>query len=588
MVSPPADSDTATGHDDVEPPPVTGLTEPAVAAASSDARVARPRWFPSLAGLWVALVFVCLSMTPSLLPRPGPIQGVVAGITGAIGYGLGVLGAWLWREFAGGRAPRPVRRTSWQIFLFGGGALFVVFFVLGQHWQRQIRALIGIGPESLWSLVLMPVAGALVFALLVAIARAVRWVFRLLARWLSGWMGARAARATGWLTVVIVAVLLVNGVLFNGVIALADRSFALLDEGTSNEARQPTTALRSGGPGSLVAWQSLGFQGRNFVGRGPTVQQIGAFNGAPAQEPIRAYAGIASAPDDVEARARLAVADLTRAGGFSRKYIVVAGTTGTGWVDPGALASVEYETGGDIASVAIQYSYLPSWASVAVDQQRASEAGRALFDAVYEHWSSLPAVGRPKLLIFGESLGSFSIEAAFSGEADLRNRTSGGILAGPPSFNVLHREFTDQRDVGSPEIQPVYRDGRVVRFATDPSSGIEPTSAPWGDSRILYLQHPSDPVTWLSTSLIWSRPDWLVEPRGRDVTSSMTWLPIVTFWQVTMDMLEPVDVPPGHGHRYTQEYVGGWAAVLRPPGWTAAKSARLQGIVLGFEDEDQN
>ena len=148
------------------------------------------------------------------------------------------------------------------------------------------------------------------------------------------------------------------------------------------------------------------------------------------------------------------------------------GTTGTGWVDPGAINAFEYETGGNSAAVAIQYSYLPSWASFLVDQTRAREAGRALFDAVYQKWSALPAATRPKLFVFGLSLGSYAAESPFSGEGDLANRTDGALLAGSPSFNVLHREFTVGRDAGSPEVQPVYRDGRTVRFSNDPAKPI--------------------------------------------------------------------------------------------------------------------
>ena len=70
-------------------------------------------------GAWVAVVFACLSFTPSLVPRPGAFQGVVCGITAAIGYGLGVLGARIWREFAD-RPARPPRRRSWRVFLVVG------------------------------------------------------------------------------------------------------------------------------------------------------------------------------------------------------------------------------------------------------------------------------------------------------------------------------------------------------------------------------------------------------------------------------------------------------------------------------------
>jgi uncharacterized membrane protein len=113
---------------------------------------------------------------------------------------------------------------------------------------------------------------------------------------------------------------------------------------------------------------------------GPSAAEIEDWSGSEATEPIRAYAGTVSATD-VEERAKLAVRDLERAGGFDRTNLLVATTTGSGWLDPGAIDSFEYLTGGDSAVVAMQYSYLPSWISYLVDQE-AREAGRELFDAV--------------------------------------------------------------------------------------------------------------------------------------------------------------------------------------------------------------
>ena len=129
---------------------------------------------------------------------------------------------------------------------------------------------------------------------------------------------------------------------------------------------------------------------------------------------------------------------------------MVATTTGTGWVEPSASSSFEYLNDGDSAIVAMQYSHLPSWMSYLVDHTAARVAGRDLFDAVYDHWSRLPADHRPKLYVFGESLGSFGGENAFSGETDLANRTDGVLFVGPPSFNPLYREFVDSRDSGQP------------------------------------------------------------------------------------------------------------------------------------------
>jgi uncharacterized membrane protein len=395
-------------------------------------------------------------------------------------------------------------------------------------------------------------------------------------------MGPRAARALGWVAVVVVTWLVASGLLLNGLAALADRSFSVRNTTTAEGVEQPTSPLRSGGPGSLVSWESLGRQGRTIAGSGPSAEAIAAFTGSSATEPIRAYAGTVSATD-VEARAELAVEDLERAGGFDRGYLLVATTTGSGWLDSGAIDSFEYLTGGDSAIVAMQYSYLPSWLSYLVDQKKAREAGRQLFDAVYDRWSKLPPADRPRLFVFGLSLGSFGGETAFSGEYDLRNRTAGALFAGPPNFNTLYREFTDHRDPGTLEVEPVYKDGRTVRFTNDVAAGVEPAAAPWDGTRVLYLQHPSDPIVWWSPRLLWDRPDWLGEPHGRDVLDSMVWIPLVTFWQVTADLPLATGVPDGHGHTYTREFVDGWAKVLRTPGWTPDKAEQLQDIITTDE-----
>ena len=536
----------------------------------------RPRRFRyTLPGAWVALVFACLAFTPSLLPRSALLQGIVCGITAAIGYGVGVAGAWVWRAFAD-RDPRPVRPGAWRVFAISAAVALAAAVILGLWWQAQLRDLMGASAPSLLLLVLLPLAAVGLFTGLVALSRSLRGLYHRAAGRLGRWMGPRAARALGWVAVVVVTWLVASGLLLNGLAGLADRAFSVRNSATAEGVAQPTSGLRSGGPGSLVSWESLGRQGRTITGTGPSAAAIADWSGSKATEPIRAYAGTVSA-EDVEERARLAVADLARAGGFDRAYLLVATTTGSGWLDPGAIDSFEYLTGGDSAMVTMQYSYLPSWLSYLVDQKKAREAGRELFDAVYERWSQLPQADRPRLYAFGLSLGSFGGETAFSGEYDLANRTNGALFAGPPNFNTLYREFTDGRDEGSREVEPVYRGGRRVRFTNDVVAGVGPAS--WEGTRILYLQHPSDPIVWWFPSLAWDRPDWLAEPHGRDVLDAMVWIPLVTFWQVTIDLPMAAAVPAGHGHTYTVEFVDGWAEVLQPPGWTPDKAERLRDII---------
>lgn len=95
-------------------------------------------------------------------------------------------------------------------------------------------------------------------------------------------------------------------------------------------------------------------------------------------------------------------------GGFERSALIVVTPTGTGWIDPAALDSVEYLHGGDIASVAVQYSYVGSWLKHLSGSDYGFDTARALFKEVYAYWTRLPKDHRPKLHLYGLSLGAKS------------------------------------------------------------------------------------------------------------------------------------------------------------------------------------
>ena len=561
------------------PPPRTPPTAPEADDRRPDRR--RLRWLPryTWSGTLGALLFGCASLTPSLLPRGWVLQGLIAGITAAIGYGLGVTVAWFVAELTGSRMSRGFRHRAWQVLAAAGVLLCVVMLWLAAGWQRHIHELMGLDAPAGYTSIGIVVLAVLMFALFVEIGRGIRWLARRLVRLLGRFLPRRVARPLGALVVTALVIFLLNGVLFQGLVNAMNSAFSVKDDGTEQGAVEPTASERSGSPASLVPWKDLGLQGRNFVGTGPTVEQLADFSGRRAVQPVRAYVGLASA-EDVGDRAALAVRDLERAGGFGRSVLAVVTTTGTGWVDPAASDSLEYEFNGDTAMVAMQYSYLPSWMSFLVDQVKARDAGRALFDAVYGAWAQLPPGSRPKLYVFGESLGTFGGEAAFSGLADIQNRTDGVLWAGPPNFNDLWRDIVADREDGTPEWRPVVDEGRTVRFA-DEAPDLARPPGPWGEPRLVYLQNASDPIVWWSPQLIFGHPDWLRGERGPDVSQNMVWLPLVTFWQVTADMAFSTGVPDGHGHSYRADYVNGWADVAQPPGWTDADTARLRPVVGG-------
>jgi uncharacterized membrane protein len=540
------------------------------------------RWHYGFVGLLGAVTCFCLSLTPSLLPRGPALQAVVGGISAAIGYGLGVLAVWLAGKLRNRPLPRP-GRTAWRILAAGAAVAVLVFLYLGAGWQREIHEMMGLeAPARPRYLLALPLA--LLFAAgLVGLVRLLRHAAHGIARLLARVIPASTARVLAGLAVFLLALGMLNGVVLNGFFTVTDNAFQAINNETEPEVSPTQDPLRSGGPGSLVSWASLGKQGRNFVAGGPGVEQLRRFGGIGAEQSIRVYAGLDSAPTSRD-RAALAVAELQRTGAFDRKVLLVITTTGTGWVDQDGVDPLEYMYHGDSAMVAMQYSYLPSWLSFLVDKERARQAGRDLFNAVYGAWSKLAPGNRPKLLLFGESLGSFGAESAFSGADDIRNRVDGMLLVGPPNRNELWRQFVADRDPGSTEILPSYENGATVRFARDPATDLDLPAAAWSPPRVAYLQHPSDPIVWWSPRLLLNHPDWLREPRGADVSPAIRWYPFVTFWQVTADMAFSTGVPAGHGHSYGAEPVVAWADLAPPDGWTPQRTAELTELIATRAD----
>ncbi|WP_406282655.1 alpha/beta hydrolase [Nocardia sp. NBC_00881] len=543
-------------------------------------------------GLVVATVFFALSVTPSLLPRDWLFQGLISGVNAALGYGVGCLLEWLFRLWVRPRLTIPapptwVRYAVKSAVLCTAALSAALMLVQSARWQREITALMGMEGTTTPAYLRTGLLSVAICAAVVAVYRTAREIILFLARLLNRWVKVprELAPAAGFLVLVVLAVTIFNGVASRAFFAVANSAFSVRNDHNSENAVQPQQPERSGSPTSLAKWETLGFEGRWFVSHGPTASRITSVTGRPSKEPIRAYVGLESA-EEGEEQAELAVSELERTGAFDRKVLVVVTTTGTGWVNAMATGAIEYMYGGDTAIVATQYSYLPSVLSFLADRGKATVAGERLFDAVYQHWTARPPQLRPKLLVYGESLGSEGSEAAFDGLADLRAKVDGALWVGPPNSNRLWKQFVSRRDPGSREVEPMYADGLVVRFASDSADLARPSSE-WRPPRLAYLQHASDPIVWWSPDLIFSKPDWLSEPRGLDVSSQMRWWPFVTFWQVAADLTNAQGVTDGHGHRYGSLVLDGWAAIAAPPDWTAEISERIRGELEAAEDYER-
>ena len=556
----------------------------AAPAADADEAPPKPAWWIqhyTYFGTAVGLVFIWFSMTPSLLPRGPLFQALVSGAAGAIGYGLGVFGVWLVRFLRSKNTSPTAPKWAWLTLLAVGIVGQVLAIIWFHVWQDEVRDYMGVPRLAFWDHPLAAVLSIVFLFAFVELGQLVGRLVRYLKRQLERFAPPRVSAVVAVTLILVLTIALLNGVVVRVGMDALNNSFETVNDEKDADDAPPTTSLRSGGPGSLVTWSSLGHQGRVFMSNGPSVEELSSFNGAPALEPIRAYAGLESA-DGIKASARLAARELQRTGGLDRAVVAVATTTGTGWINEAEATSLEYMFNGDTAIVSMQYSFLPSWLSFLVDKENARQAGQALFEAVDALVRERPEGDRPRVVVFGESLGSFGGEAPFLALNNLVARTDGALFSGPTFQNTIWTDLTINRDPGSPQWLPIYDQGENVRFVAR-SENLGRPDAPWAGPRVVYMQHASDPIAWWSTDLLFTRPDWLREPRGYDVSDRMEWIPIVTFLQVSADMAVAVDVPDGHGHVYVRDVANAWAAILQPPGWTAAKTEKLRPLLRSDE-----
>jgi uncharacterized membrane protein len=531
-------------------------------------------WTLSSPGLLLGSVFFAASLTPSLIPRDFVMQGGLGGVSFAIGYGFGALGSAIWTYLG---LPRLGARQGKAVLLVSAAiavAISCVFLAHAARWQNSIRERMTMEPvHTAHPLEVVAIAIAISLAIIL-LARLIGEYGRRFRRRLPSFLPERLAQLISIAFVTVLLVLLANGLLMRGFLRMADSSLQTLDAVIEPELSQPFDPNRTGSTASLIDWEDMGRMGRSFVSSGPTAVDLETFGGS-ARLPLRVYVGLNSAKN-TEARAKLALEELIRVGGFERSILVVAVPTGRGWLDPEAVNTLEYLHRGDTAIVALQYSYLWSWLSLLVEPGYGAEAGQALFREVYRHWSSLPKGSRPKLYLHGLSLGAYGSEQSLKFYEILADPIQGAVWSGPPFASPMWSALTRGRNAGSPAWLPVYGDGSVYRF-TNQNNALDLTDAEWGPMRVVYLQYASDPMTFFSTDTLWRRPDWMVPPLGPDVSPELRWYPVVTFLQLVLDMATNSNVPIGYGHVFAPEhYIDAWLEVTEPEGWSTSEIARLK------------
>ncbi|WP_201759845.1 alpha/beta-hydrolase family protein [Bradyrhizobium sp. AC87j1] len=526
-------------------------------------------------GLMLGALFFAAALTPTLIPRSYLTQGVLAGGCFAIGYFAGVLWRRLWHYL---ELPEPsASARSIANALAAAACLLVVIVFLRQtaEWQNSIRAVMKMAPVETAHPLKLCVIALITFVVLLVLGRLFALLARFLAEHTRRVIPRKVANVIGVLAAGLLFWSIASNVLIRTAFNALDSSFRELDVLLEPERPQPTDPGRTGSPASLVKWQELGRMGRRFIASGPNATEISAVSGRPAQDSVRVYVGLAGGAT-AQARARLALEELKRQHGFDRKILIVVTPTGTGWIDPAAMDTVEYLHHGDVASVAMQYSYLNSPMSLLFQPEYGAEAARALFAEIYGYWTTLPKDKRPKLYLHGLSLGAMNSEKSAELFEMIGDPIAGALWSGAPFESRLWRSITANRNPGSPAWLPEFRDNRLVRFMNQNGPTV-PADAPWGPMRVVYLQYASDAITFFAYRDAYQAPAWMSAPRGPDVSPELRWYPIVTMLQLALDMAVATNTPMGFGHVYAPEhYVDAWIAVTDVHDWSAEALAQLK------------
>ena len=320
--------------------------------------------------------------------------------------------------------------------------------------------------------------------------------------------------------------------------------------GSEDDTRWTGPAV-SGGPGSAVPWATLGREGRRHVlarvrprpvadrPAGVPDLSIETVMKEPARAtPVEVYVGLDSASGPRE-RVDLALAELERTRAFERSLIMLVSPTGTGYVNYVAVAAAQYLARGDVATVTLQYSKRPSPLSLAMVKD-AREQNRLLWLRVLQRLHELPAP-RPRVVLFGESLGAHTSQDVFLHWGTLGLRTLGidrALWIGTPYGSGWMHQIDEpgRLDIDHDLVAIVNDFDQLERLGNERRSKL----------RYVLVSHDNDGVTKFGLDLLVTAPGWLRADRPpaqtvdrgspRGVPSGMRWRPITTFFQSLVDM----------------------------------------------------
>jgi uncharacterized membrane protein len=315
-------------------------------------------------------------------------------------------------------------------------------------------------------------------------------------------------------------------------------------------AKPPENDFASTGPRSVVSFDHIGKEGRRFAVMRLPASDIEAVMDEPAVEPVRVVSGIKSGKT-AEDRVAVALEEMDRLDAFKRKYICIGVPTGVGYVSYTFTEALEYFTRGDCASVLVQYALRPSALALNAVVSGAAQ-NRLLVQRISERLASMPEANRPKLLVFGESLGAMvALNSTEPEGVDFLKYTevNAALFYGSPYWSAL-------------VLGRSYRPGPVDAFGhmiiAPGMDELMEASPQRGSTRYLAISHFDDPIPKFTLRLAVQAPTWMGAPATRPpgVPRETKWRPLNTLILTLVDVKNGMDfrpgifVPRGHDYRY--------------------------------------
>ncbi|HEX3213242.1 MAG TPA: alpha/beta-hydrolase family protein, partial [Actinomycetota bacterium] len=266
-------------------------------------------------------------------------------------------------------------------------------------------------------------------------------------------------------------------------------------------------------------------------------------------------------------------------------HLLLVSPTGTGWVDHTMIEAAEFLTRGDIATCCVQYGRYPSFLSVQKVALGQSQF-RLLLWGVKQRLEERPPDRRPRVLVFGESLGAWTSSdvVMFQGiEGFDHYGIDRALWVGLPWLAKWSRSGMSR---GSTTLVP---EGTVGVFDRhEQLAALD--DAQRARLRAVILSHDNDPIAVMGPDLIVQRPAWLADgQRGRGVPQQMRWTPLVTFVQTAMDAANAMVSVPGEfgsfGHDYRADMVRFVRDAYALPSASDTQVASIEQVLRSLELE---